>query len=459
MHLAPLIRDLAVILGVAGIMTLLFQRIRQPVVLGYIIAGILIGPYTPPFQLVTDIPSIKTWAELGVIFLMFSLGLEFSFRKLIRVGGSAAITASFEVLFFVPAGYLVGKLLGWSSVDSLFLGAMLSISSTTIIIKALDELKLKKHRFAELIFGALIVEDLFAILLLVALGTVAVTQSLSVVALSMATLKLVLVVGGWFIAGYFVVPRFMRYVGRIGSDEMLTILSLGLCLALVVFANHFHYSTALGAFIMGSIIAESPVLPRVERNIASLRDLFGAIFFVSIGMLIDPRVLWNHLGTVVILCAFTIVGKILSTGFGALLSGQTLRNSVQVGFGLAQIGEFSFIIAQLGLSLKVTSDFVYPIAVAVSLVTTFTTPYLIRISGRAAIAIESWLPARLRNGINRYATLAEARRAGGYDKKQDLRPLLRWGINGLTTSVIFVACSEWGLPVLNGKLSLGDETS
>ncbi len=456
MHLAPLIRDLAIILGVAGLISLLFQRIRQPVVLGYIIAGIVIGPYTPPFQLITDLPSIQTWAELGVIFLMFTLGLEFSFRKLARVGGSATITATAEVLFFLPVGFIVGKAFGWSSMDSLFLGAMLSISSTTIIIKALDELKLKKHRFAELIFAVLIVEDLFAILLLVALGTIAVSKTVSAFALLTAALKLILVVGGWFIAGYLVIPRFMRYVGRIGSDEMLTILSLGLCLALVVFANHFHYSTALGAFIMGSIIAESPVLPRIERNMASLRDLFGAIFFVSIGMLIDPRVLWDHMGAVVIICAVTIIGKILSTGLGALSSGQSIRNSVQVGFGLAQIGEFSFIIAQLGMTLKVTSDFVYPIAVAVSLVTTFTTPYLIRVSGRAAVVIEAWLPLRLRSILNQYAAHAEARRAGTKDRKAMLRPLLRWSVNGITASVIFVLCSEWVLPILHGKPAIND---
>lgn len=457
MHLAPLIRDLAVILAVAGLISLLFQRIRQPVVLGYIIAGILIGPHTPPFQLITDVPSIQTWAELGVIFLMFTLGLEFSFRKLAQVGVSAGITASSEVLFFLPVGFTVGKAFGWSFMDSIFLGAMLSISSTTIIIKALDELKLKKHHFAELIFAVLIVEDLFAILLLVALGTIAISKTVSALALLTAALKLILVVGGWFLTGYFAVPHFMRYVGRIGSDEMLTILSLGLCLALVVFANYFHYSTALGAFIMGSILAESPVLPRIERNMASLRDLFGAIFFVSIGMLINPRVLWDHMGAIAILCVVTIIGKIISTGFGALISGQSLRNSVQVGFGLAQIGEFSFIIAQLGMNLKVTSDFLYPIAVAVSLVTTFTTPYLIKVSGRAATAFEAKLPQRIRDELNRYALQAEARRTGAKERQALFRPLLRWTLNGLTVSVLFVLCSEWLIPFLKEQFSVNEK--
>lgn len=427
-------------------------------VLGYIIAGIIIGPHTPPFQLITDIPSIQTWAELGVIFLMFSLGLEFSFRKLARVGGSAVITAGAEVLFFLPVGFIVGKAFGWSSIDSVFLGAMLAISSTTIIIKALDELKLKTHRFAELIFAVLIVEDLIAILLLVGLSTFALTNTVSPLTLLLATLKLVLVVGGWFIAGYFVVPRFMKYVGMIGNNEMLTIFSLGLCLALVVFANHFHYSTALGAFIMGSILAESPVLHRIESGVASLRDVFGAVFFVSIGMLIDPKILWEYKGAITILCLVTILGKIFSTSLGALASGQSVRNSIQVGFGLGQIGEFSFIIAALGMSLKVTSDFLYPIAVAVSIVTTFTTPYLIKASIHVASAVEAKLPTTLLEILNRYAAQSEARRAGGGDRRKAFRPFVKWLMNGLVSSLIFILAAEWLTPMFKDKLSVPAST-
>ena len=451
MHLAPLIQDLAVILGVAGLMSLIFQRIHQPVVLGYIIAGMIVGPHTPPFQLVTDLPSIHTWAELGVIFLMFSLGLEFSFRKLARVGVSAGVTAGAEVLFFLPVGYAVGRMLSWSSMDSIFLGAMLAISSTTIIIKALDELKLKSHRFAELIFGVLIVEDLIAILLLVALSTIATSETVSGLALLTASVKLILVVGTWFIVGYFIVPRFMLYVGRIGNNEMLTLLSLGLCLGLVVLATRFHYSTALGAFIMGSILAESSLIHRIESRMESLRDLFGAVFFVSIGMLIDPRILWNYKGTIAVLCVVTIFGKILSTGFGALISGQTFRNSVQVGLGLAQIGEFSFIIAGLGMTLKATSDFIYPVAVAVSLVTTFTTPYLIKLSGPFAEKLENRLPAHIRNLLNRYAVWSEDRRTAASRKKGLYLLIFRWLINGLMVSAIFVLSSEVLLPYLQTK--------
>lgn len=448
MHLAPLIQDLAVILGVAGLMSLIFQRIKQPVVLGYILAGMIVGPHTPPFQMVMDLSGIQTWAELGVIFLMFSLGLEFSFRKLARVGASAGITAGAEVLFFLPVGYATGKFFGWSSMDSIFLGAMLAISSTTIIIKALDELKLKTHRFAELIFGVLIVEDLIAILLLVGLTTIATHDSVSALSLLTAAAKLILVVGGWFIVGYFVVPRFIKYIGRVGNNEILTLLSLGLCLGLVVFASHFHYSTALGAFIMGSILAESPLIHRIEERMESLRDLFGAIFFVSIGMLIDPRILWEQKGVIAILCAVTIFGKIFSTGLGALLAGQTFKTSVKVGFGLAQIGEFSFIIAGLGVTLHATSDFLYPVAVAVSLVTTFTTPYLIRLSGPLSEWLEKNLSKKLINLLNRYAKWHETRGKSGEKREKFFRLLSRWFINGLTISIIFVSCSELLIPYL-----------
>lgn len=448
MHLPPLIQDLAVILGIAGLMSLIFQKIKQPVVLGYILAGMIVGPHTPPFHMITDVSGIQTWAELGVIFLLFSLGLEFSFRKLARAGAPAGITASTEVLFFLPVGYFTGKFFGWSSMDSIFLGAMLAISSTTIIVKALDELKLKSHQFAQVIFAVLIVEDLFAILLLVGLTTVATSETISGLSLLTAALKLILVVGSWFLVGYFLVPRFVKYVGRVGNNEILTLVSLALCLGLVVFAAQFHYSTALGAFIMGSILAESPLLHRIEGRMEPLRDLFGAIFFVSIGMLIDPRILWEHKGVIAILSIITILGKILSTGFGALLSGQTFKNSVRIGFGLAQIGEFSFIIAGVGVTLNATSDFLYPVAVAVSLVTTFTTPYLIKLSGPFAGWLEGRLPARAVNVINHYAIWNETRRTAVSGKNDLLLPVSKWLLNGLIVSVIFILSSEILLPHL-----------
>ncbi len=457
MHLAPMIHDLAIILGIAGLVSLLFQKIRQPVVLGYIIAGIIVGPYTPPFPLVTDTQGIKLWAELGVIFLMFSLGLEFSFRKLAKVGLTAGVTATVEVLFMSFLGFGAGKFLGYTSMDCLFLGAMLSISSTTIIIRALDELKLKTRRFAELIFAILVVEDLLAILVIVTLTTIALNKSLSSLVLLIAIAKLILVIGGWFIAGYFIIPRFMKYVGRVGTDEMLTLLSLGLCLILVVFASYFHYSVALGAFIMGSILAESTESHRIQERIAPLRDLFAAIFFVSIGMLLNPRVLWHNLGAVAILSFLTIAGKIVSTTIGSLATGQTLRNSIQVGFGLAQIGEFSFIIATLGTTLNVTNDSLYPIGVAVSIVTTFTTPYLIRISNTFAIYLEDHLPDRMKYTLSHYIVWMQSRKVDGAKKKIFYEQLLRWFLNGLIVSIIFITCSEFMIPfiipILREKIS------
>lgn len=437
LHLPPLIVDLAIILAMAGLMSFLFQKIKQPVVLGYILAGVIVGPYTPPFQLVRDLPSIQTLAELGVIFLMFTLGLEFSFRKLLSVGFTAGIAAAFEVLFFLVVGYWLGIALGWSKMDSIFLGAMLSISSTTIIIKALDDLKLKSHRFAGLIFGILIVEDLFAILLLVGLTTIATTNEFSPVILASASLNLLVVVGSWFIVGYLLVPRVISYVGKKGNAEMLTLVSTGLCLSLVVIAVSFGYSAALGAFIMGSILAETKLIHEIESLMAPLKDIFGAIFFVSIGLMINPSIIWEYKGAIAILCVVTIVGKIFITSSGALVSGQSFRNSLQVGMGLAQIGEFSFIIAGLGVSLKATSEKLYPIGVAVSLITTFATPYLIQYSGPVAGAIEKKLPWWTREALGRYSDWCNYRSQTQENFRQIAPILARWLMNGIVMSFVF----------------------
>ena len=454
MHLAPLIIDLTIILVVAGIMTFIFQKIRQPVVLGYILAGVIVGPYTPPFQLVMDVPSIQTWAELGVIFLMFTLGLEFSFRKLLHVGVTAGLSAGLEVLFFLVAGYGVGKWLGWSSMDSLFLGSMLSISSTTIIIKALDELNLKSHRFSSLIFGILIVEDLFAILILVGLTTIASSQSFSFFAVLMAGLNLLLVIGSWFIMGYFIVPRLMTYVGKKGNNEMLTLVSIGLCLSLVVVASRLGYSSALGAFIMGSILAETKIIHQIEGLMGPLKDLFGAIFFVSIGMLIDPKVMWEYKEVIIFLSLFTIIGKILSTSIGSLVSGQSFKNSMQVGFGMAQIGEFSFIIASLGMALKATSPKLYPIIVAVSLVTTFTTPYFIKYSGVMSVKLENLLPSNFRKALNNYVIWCEHKKTGTGKNKELHILFARWVANGVMVTFIFKVGLKYLGPLFNVELGL-----
>lgn len=443
MHgIAPLIQDLAIILGVAGIVTLVFQKIRQPVVLGYLLAGLIIGPYTPPFPLVSDIPNIKVLAELGVIFLMFSLGLDFSFHKLARVGFSASITGTLEVILMLLIGFILGRALGWSINDSLFLGAALSISSTTIIIKALHELRLQHRRFAELIFGILIVEDLLAILLLVALSTVVVTTHFFSMSMAWATLKLILVVGSWFIVGYFLVPTLLRKVIHYINSETLTIISIALCLILVSIAAFFNYSAALGAFIMGSILAETPEVHRIENLIRPIRDVFAAVFFVSVGMLINPKIIINQFPIVMLVSLITIFGKIITSGLGAFLTGQSLKTSLRVGFGMAQIGEFSFIIAGLGVALGAVSDSLYPIIVAVSVITTFTTPYSIRFSGYLSDVFEKRLPPKIRYFIESYSTWFYRTQADRKHRATYRRALIRFIINSIIVAIIFILCEN-----------------
>jgi len=403
-HLPHLITDLALILGAAAIFTLLFKWLRQPVVLGYIIAGFLVGPYIQWLPTVHEVENINIWAEIGVIFLLFSLGLEFSFKKLLKVGGAASVTALVEVVCLVAAGYGVGKAMGWSDMDSIFLGGMLSVSSTTIIFRALDELGLKTKRFASLVFGVLIVEDLVAIVLLVMLSTLAVSQQFGGTDMLLSILKLIFFILIWFLMGIFFLPTLLRKAKKLMSDEMLLIISITLCLAMVVFAEAVGFSPALGAFVMGSILAETTKAEKIEHLIKPVKDLFASIFFVSVGMLIDPKVLAEYWVPIVILCGVTIVGKLVSNTFGALLAGQSLQTSIQAGFSLSQIGEFSFIIATLGLSLGVTSHFLYPIAVAVSAVTTLTTPYLIKWSGPFYFWLKGRLPEKITQRLDAYST-------------------------------------------------------
>jgi CPA2 family monovalent cation:H+ antiporter-2 len=441
MHeLAPIITDLAVILGVAGLVTLIFQLIHQPVVLGYLVAGIIVGPHLLSHSLISDIPNIKATAELGVIFLMFSLGLEFSFHKLISVGFSASITGLLEVILMMVIGFSVAHILGWKFYDCLFLGAALAISSTTIIIKALEELHLKGKRFAQLIFGVLIVEDLLAILLLVVLTTMVQNHQIVFSLFALDILKLFLVVGSWFIIGYFAVPFFFRRLIDHASQETLTIISIAFCLLLVCFAAYFNYSPALGAFIMGSILAETPQVHRIEELIRPIRDIFAAVFFVSVGMLIDPKMIFHHLPVVLLLSGITIVGKIISSSLGAILTGQNINNSLRVGFGMAQIGEFSFIIVAMGVAMNVTSDMLYPIVVAVSVITTFTTPYLIRFSGTLGTFIEARLPERTKIFLNSYSVMVYRALADSKNSSTYRKLIVRFVINGLLVAVIFTLC-------------------
>jgi CPA2 family monovalent cation:H+ antiporter-2 len=395
MHAISFIQDLAVIMLIAGIVTVLFHRLRQPVVLGYILAGFIIGPHTPPFGLIHDEQTIRTLSELGVIFLMFCLGLEFSLRKLFKVGATAFIAAFLEIILMIWIGYEIGRWFEWSTMDSLFLGAILAISSTTIIVKALNDLKMKDQRFAQLIFGVLIVEDILGIGIIALLSGIAVSGSVSSgeVVATVGKLSLFMIIA--LVVGILLVPRILAYVAKFESNEMLLVTVLGLCFGFCLLVVKLEYSMVLGAFLIGAIMAESRQLHKIERLVEPVRDMFSAIFFVAIGLMIDPAILVEYAWPIAVITAAVILGKIVSCGLGAFIAGNDGRTSLRVGMGLSQIGEFSFIIAALGISLQVTSDFLYPVAVAVSVLTTLTTPYLIRGADPFAQVLARLMPARL----------------------------------------------------------------
>jgi len=378
MHAIDFLQDLAIVMIVAGLVTIVFHRFKQPVVLGYILAGVIIGPHTPPFPLIHDQEAIKTLAELGVILLMFGLGLEFSLRKLKQVGTPAFIAAFLEILLMVWVGYEIGRAFGWKTMDCIFLGAILSISSTTIIIKALRELGKTKEHFAQLIFGILIIEDILGIAMIALLSSIAMTGTLGVGEVGVTLGKLVAFLVVVLVIGLISVPRLIGYVAKFKSNEMLLITVLGLCFGISLLAVKLGYSVALGAFVIGAIIAEAREIHRIETLIEPVRDMFSAIFFVAIGLLIEPKVLIDYWLPIVVITLAVVFGKVVTCSFGAFIGGNDTRTSLRVGMGLAQIGEFSFIIASLGLTLNVTSKFLYPIAVAVSAITTLLTPYLIK---------------------------------------------------------------------------------
>ncbi len=447
-HLPPLIHDLAVLLAAAAISTLLFSKLKQPLVLGYLIAGFLVGPHFPLLPTVVDTEGVKLWAEIGVVFLLFGLGLEFSFKKLAKVGKSAFIAALFEIVVMIALGYLVGRAFGWSTMDSIFLGAILSMSSTTIIIRAFDEAGLKGKAFVSLVFGILIVEDLMAILIMVVLASISVAGAFSAGNVAFLSGRLVFFLLLWFLVGIYVLPSFLRRVRQHLSDEIMLVVSIGLCFLMVVLATNTGFSAALGAFVMGSILAETHEGERIEHLLVPVKNLFAAVFFVSVGMMIDPTVLREHFWVVVLITLLTAVGKLFGSGFGAVLSGRSLKQSVQAGMSLAQIGEFSFIIATLGMTLGVTSDFLYPVVVAVSAVTTFTTPYMIRHSGTIYGWVEARLPRRFLDVMGRYE---RAMSANGEESALSLLGRI-YGLSLLLNAVVVVAiglaAGRFGLPLL-----------
>lgn len=407
-HLYPLISDLGLILMTAGVAVLLFRRIKQPLVLGYLIAGFLAGNHFDFFPSVKDIHSVEVWAEIGIIFLLFSLGLEFSFKKLMKVGGTASITALTQIVLMCGVGYYVGKLMGWTANDRLFLGVMLAISSTTIILKTFDELAVKAQKFAQNVMGALIVQDILAILMMVLLSTLAVSSQFEGMELIKSILKLVFFLTLWFISGIFFIPTLFKWAKKIMTDEMVLIISLALCLGMVILASNVGFSPALGAFIMGSIIAETTQAEHIEHLVKPVKDLFGAVFFVSVGMLINPGTLSEHALPVAILTLVVIIFQPITAMAGALISGQPLQESVRTGMSLSQIGEFSFIIATLGTTLNATSTFLYPVVVAVSAITTFTTPFMVKLSLPFSDFLARKLPVKWMRAIERYSANTQA---------------------------------------------------
>ncbi len=413
MHSIDFIHDLAVIMLVAGVVTVLFHRLKQPVVLGYIVAGVIIGPHTPPSPLITDQHTIDILAELGVIFLMFSLGLEFSLRKLRAVGATVAVAGLAEIVVMIWIGFEIGRHFGWKTMDALFLGAMMAISSTTIIVRALDELGLKREGFAQIIFGILVVEDILAICMMVLLTGLAVSGNVSPqeVALTFGKLTIFLVVS--LVVGLLVVPRLLDYVARVKSNEMLLISVLGICFGFCLLVIRLGYSVAMGAFVIGAVMAEARALRTIERLIEPVRDMFSAIFFVTIGLMLDPRVLGDYLGPIVVVSIAVIVGKIVAVSVGSFIAGQEGRTSMRIGMGMAQIGEFSFIIATLGISLRVTSDFLYPVAVAVSVITTVLTPLLIRSADPLTKVLARAMPRRLSRVFRFYTGWLQSLRLEG----------------------------------------------
>ena len=396
-----LVFDLAVILITAGICTFISKALKQPLILGYIVAGFLIGPKLGLIPgLISSTESINQWSEIGIIFLLFGLGLEFSFKKLVKVGSAAIITAGTNCICMFIIGMVTGSALGWSSMESIFLGGLMSMSSTTIIIKAYNDLGLKNEPYVALVFGTLVVEDLIAVLLMVLLSTLAVSNKFAGGEMLMGLAKLLIFIIICFVVGIYIIPTLFSKAKKYLTDEILLLASIGLCFGMVALASYFGFSSALGAFVMGSLLSETLEGERIAKMTTSMKDLFGAIFFVSVGMLVDPAVIGEHWLPILIITAATMVGILIFSTCGALLAGQGLDTAVHTGFTLAQLGEFSFIIAKLGCDLGVMREFIYPIIVAVSVITTFTTPYMIKAGAPASIWLKTHLPAGILAKLN-----------------------------------------------------------
>ena len=399
-ELPTIIHDLALMLIVAGIVTLIFKRLKQPLVLGYIVAGFLVSPHMPYTASVADTDNIHLWADIGVMFLLFSLGLDFSFKKILKMGASPFISAMVIIFSMSMLGVCVGKAFSWSRMDCIFLGGMLAMSSTTIIYKAFDDLGLRQQQFAGLVMSVLILEDILAIVMMVMLSAIASGNNPDSGQMLGSVVKIGFFLVLWLVVGIFAIPIFLRRVRRLINNEVLLVVSLGLCCAMAVISTKVGFSSAFGAFIMGSILAETVEAEKIEKLVEPVKNLFGAIFFVSVGMLVDPQIIISYAWPIVTLVLTILIGQALFGSFSFLLAGESLKSAMRCGFSMAQIGEFSFIIASLGLSLGVISDFLYPVVVAVSVITTFLTPYMIRLATPAYNALESRLSSRIIRLLN-----------------------------------------------------------
>ena len=448
-----MIQDLALILIVAGIVTLIFKRLRQPLVLGYIVAGFLVSPHMPYVMSVVEKANIHTWADIGVMFLLFSLGLDFSFKKIYKMGAAPIIAAITIVVCMMMLGYSVGRMFSWSDINSIFLGGMLAMSSTTIIYKAFDDLGLRQQRFASLVMSVLILEDILAIVMMVMLSAIATGDNPDSGAMLMSVVRIGFFLTLWFVVGIFAIPLFLRSTRNLMTSETLLIVSLGLCCFMAVVSTKAGFSSAFGAFVMGSILAETVEAEKIEKVTEPVKNLFGAIFFVSVGMLVDPAVLAAYAVPIIVIVLTIIIGQVVFGTLGFFLSGQSLHTAMRCGFSMAQIGEFAFIIASLGMSLNVIADYLYPIVVAVSVITTFLTPYMIRGAEPAYRLIERHLPKSLVLQLNSFTVRQhdgeKAERRSQTSQRVLWRRLLRsMALNTVVYTILLVAVTYISLTVV-----------
>jgi len=451
-ELPDMIQDLALILIVAGVVTLIFKKLKQPLVLGYIVAGFLVSPNMPYTASVADMENVHLWADIGVMFLLFSLGLDFSFKKILKMGASPIISTCTIIFCMSMLGFSVGRLFGWEQMDCIFLGGMLAMSSTTIIYKAFDDLGLRQQQFAGLVMSVLILEDILAIVMMVMLSAIA-QGNLEGSQMVESVMRIVFFLILWLVVGIFAIPLFLRRVRSLINAEVLLVVSLGLCCAMAVFSSKVGFSSAFGAFIMGSILAETVEAERIEKLVEPVKNLFGAIFFVSVGMLVDPKILVEYAIPIMLLVLTILIGQSVFGTFSFMLAGESLKSAMRCGFSMAQIGEFSFIIASLGLSLGVISDFLYPVVVAVSVTTTFLTPYMIRLATPVYNHLEHRLPNKLINSLNSLSMSSHQHTQGqNYWKKLLTQMTINTVVYSILTSAAIAVMFTFVLPFVRSLL-------